>query len=76
MVEDDGVGFEASKIDIRVKDAGFGLFNIRERVESAGGRFTIVSRPGFGTRIVLAVPSISAASDGLSFHKDMKSERA
>jgi PAS domain S-box-containing protein len=55
-VEDDGIGFDVSKIDAPGEDNKFGLFNIRERVESIGGEFTIESRPGYGTRVFLVVP--------------------
>jgi PAS domain S-box-containing protein len=52
-VEDDGVGFAASEAG----DAkGFGMFSIRERVETLGGSFSIRSGPGQGTFAVLKVP--------------------
>jgi signal transduction histidine kinase len=50
-VRDDGAGFMAP--------AGAfdgGLRNMRDRVESVGGRLTIDSAPGDGTRILGAVP--------------------
>jgi len=53
-VEDDGVGFDASKTGY--KKGGFGLFSIRERLGYIGGRLDIESKPGFGTRIILAAP--------------------
>ncbi len=55
-IEDNGIGFDVSKLDAPGKETGFGLFNIRERLESIGGQFTIESRPAHGTRIFLAVP--------------------
>jgi len=54
-VEDDGVGFDTSKTTSRdYQIGGFGLFSIRERLRSIGGRFDIESRPGAGTRVTLA----------------------
>lgn len=54
-VEDDGVGFDTSKTTSRdYETSGFGLFSIRERLRSIGGRFDIESRPGVGTRVTLA----------------------
>jgi len=53
-VEDDGVGFDTSKISSRdYKTSGFGLLSIRERLRSIGGRFEIDSKPGRGTRVTL-----------------------
>jgi PAS domain S-box-containing protein len=54
-VEDDGVGFDTSKTTSRdYETGGFGLFSIRERLRSIGGRFDIESKPGTGTRVTLA----------------------
>jgi len=54
-VEDDGVGFDTSKISAQdYKTGGFGLFSIRERLRSIGGRLDIDSRPGLGTCVTLA----------------------
>jgi PAS domain S-box-containing protein len=55
-VEDDGVGFEVTERAFRPGPAGgFGLFNIRERLEYLGGNLQLVSRPGEGTRVHLAL---------------------
>jgi signal transduction histidine kinase len=51
-IADDGVGFEPA---LRAGD-GFGLPGMRERVERLGGRFSIESSPGTGTRVRVAVP--------------------
>lgn len=51
-VEDDGIGF---RTDERYGD-GVGLISMRERGASLGGRVTITSRPGRGTRVELVVP--------------------
>lgn len=35
---------------------GFGLFSIRERLRAVGGSFRLLSRPGAGCRVELAIP--------------------
>lgn len=56
-VEDNGVGFEISRVRFGGKGTGgFGLFSIRERLGYLGGRFDIKSQPGAGTSVVLSVP--------------------
>jgi signal transduction histidine kinase len=56
-IEDDGQGFavDAAGGD-GTSTGGSGLANMRRRVEALGGRFTVASRPGLGSRIELAVP--------------------
>lgn len=49
---DNGVGFDpAARLS-----AGFGLGNMRERSRRLGGQMQVVSRPGEGTEVVLALP--------------------
>ncbi len=56
-VEDDGIGFDVSRIDSRRgPEAGFGLFSIRERLLHFGGSFDVISDPERGTRVVLEAP--------------------
>ena len=57
LIEDDGRGFDLSapRPDTRLT-GGFGLFSIRERLRSLGGRLDIESTVGHGTRAVLTVP--------------------
>ncbi len=56
-VQDDGVGFDTAEVDSRVgTTGGFGLFNIRERLDYLGGKCLIESKPGRGTRVTLMVP--------------------
>jgi signal transduction histidine kinase len=56
-VIDDGAGFDTSPLlsDI-TKNGGFGLFNIRERINHLGGHLDIQSQPGCGTRVTLVAP--------------------
>jgi PAS domain S-box-containing protein len=51
-VEDDGVGFDPSKIG----RTSFGFFSIRERLEHFGGTFVIDTESGEGTRVTLTAP--------------------
>jgi|WetSurMetagenome_2_1015567.scaffolds.fasta_scaffold03529_6 PAS domain S-box-containing protein len=56
-IADDGKGFDAAAVTAPgSRDAGFGLFNIREHIEHLDGRFAIRSRPGRGTLATLVVP--------------------
>ncbi len=52
-VADQGTGFEPRRPP--ASDQGFGLFEIRERIEHLGGAFTIDSAPGKGTCITLTL---------------------
>ncbi|MBI5409822.1 MAG: PAS domain S-box protein [Nitrospirae bacterium] len=52
IVEDNGVGFFDSSLTYN----GYGLFNIRERMNHIGGHFEIKSTPGRGTRVTLVAP--------------------
>jgi NarL family two-component system sensor histidine kinase LiaS len=53
-LEDDGTGF-----DLAATEGGshYGLRIMRERIEKLGGRFTIETAPGKGTRISITVPT-------------------
>jgi signal transduction histidine kinase len=56
-VEDDGVGFDPSKISRQKgNQRGFGLFSIRERLHHLGGTLKIQSQLGEGTRMRLICP--------------------
>jgi signal transduction histidine kinase len=56
-VKDDGIGFEPVEIGPAMgQDMRFGLFSIRERLESLGGGMKIASRRGHGTRVTLSAP--------------------
>ena len=50
---DDGVGFDSSTLK---GNAGFGLNGMANRIEKIGGKLTIESAPGLGTKISFAVP--------------------
>lgn len=54
-IEDDGRGFDPAHI-ARGDWPQFGLQTMRERAESVGGAFVVVSKPGAGTQIVVQIP--------------------
>jgi PAS domain S-box-containing protein len=53
VVEDRGVGFDPAA---KRSGDGFGLFNIRERLDLLGGGVRIESQKGKGTRVTLKAP--------------------
>lgn len=56
-IEDDGNGFDVGAVmDQNHPGAGAGLVGMRERMILLGGRLTIHSEPGGGTRLHFAVP--------------------
>ncbi|MDP2817290.1 MAG: CHASE3 domain-containing protein [Polaromonas sp.] len=57
-VKDDGKGFDSMNVGI----ASHGLTGMRHRVEAAGGRLTVASSPGQGTRIFAVLPKVAPAS--------------
>ncbi|MEQ8847687.1 response regulator [Botrimarina sp.] len=63
VCSDDGPGFATDQLDARADDdvGGFGLFQIRQRLEHYGGGMRVVSRPGAGARFEITVPHQSAA---------------
>ena len=58
-IVDDGVGFDVPAIRVDPR-RGIGLRNMRERVESIGGSFTIDSRPG-RTAVLADLPAFAIA---------------
>lgn len=54
IIEDNGVGFLKPSVDYD----GYGLFNIRERMNHINGQFEIKSASGRGTRVTLVAPLI------------------
>lgn len=55
LVEDDGRGFQLA--DVVVAGGALGLMGMQERAGYLGGRVTIDSRPGVGTRVIATLPS-------------------
>jgi PAS domain S-box-containing protein len=57
IVSDDGMGFSTAALRGREgSPGGFGLFGLRERLESLGGTLEIDSEPDNGTRVTILVP--------------------
>ncbi|MEJ6024263.1 CHASE3 domain-containing protein [Ramlibacter sp. PS4R-6] len=52
-IRDDGKGFDPA----RMKPTTHGLAGMRHRVEAAGGKLTVTSTPGRGTRIAAVLPA-------------------
>jgi two-component system, NarL family, sensor histidine kinase UhpB len=64
-IQDDGKGFVPGAPDVHAsRKGGFGLFNIRERLDHLGGSLTINSKPTQGTTVLLRMP-ISPPQSGL-----------
>ena len=56
-ISDDGIGFNWKSSDFPTDRAGgFGLFNIRERLDLLGGRLEVHTNPSGGTSIILSAP--------------------
>jgi PAS domain S-box-containing protein len=53
-VQDQGAGFDLGKASS--DHDGFGLANMRQRIESVGGNLDVITSPGEGTTILAAVP--------------------
>ena len=57
-IKDDGKGFNVAEI----RTSTHGLAGMRHRVEAAGGRLTVISAPGQGTRISAVLPKSTPAA--------------
>lgn len=57
QIRDDGAGFDVAS----VRPTSHGLSGMRHRVEAAGGRLTITSRPGSGTLVAAVLPLLRPA---------------
>lgn len=55
---DDGKGFDMEE----KRSSGFGLVNIRERIESLGGNVRIISFPNQGTSIEIRIPLLTGGT--------------
>jgi signal transduction histidine kinase len=54
-VEDDGIGMD-SEVTLATT-SGYGLFSIRQRVESLSGHVIVESQPSRGTRVTITCPA-------------------
>lgn len=55
VIDDDGVGFDAENLLAHKKEAGMGLFFMRERISYINGRIFINSSVNNGTRITINI---------------------
>ena len=53
-IQDRGIGFDSAQIGMDGR-SGLGLLTMRERAEFVGGRFSLSSSPGRGTRISVEI---------------------
>ena len=57
VVVDEGEGFDVAAAEAEgARDAGFGLFSVRERLSLFGGDLDVDSAPGKGTTVVITIP--------------------
>jgi signal transduction histidine kinase len=59
IIEDDGVGFDASSAET-VRE-GFGLIGMRERAALIGADLQVESTPGRGTTVIVRTPIVTRA---------------
>ncbi len=55
-VRDEGPGFDVYEVAKRAGRSSWGLTSMRERAELIGARFTVSSRPGQGTEVMVVLP--------------------
>ena len=66
MVEDAGEGFDPAHLNHMDPTVHFGLFSIQEHLSHIGGRLTIESTPGKGTRCLIMLPRSLSEEEGHS----------
>jgi PAS domain S-box-containing protein len=54
-VRDEGAGFDVRALD---REDAFGLYELRERVEAFGGRFSLETGTGRGTKVGIVIPLV------------------
>jgi two-component system sensor histidine kinase DegS len=55
-IRDDGPGFDPHEVARRAGHSSWGLTSMRERAEMIGARYTVASRPGQGTEVLVVLP--------------------
>jgi PAS domain S-box-containing protein len=53
VIQDDGIGFDPTRVEAANPDAGWGLLIMRERAEAVGARFVLDAGPGRGARVIV-----------------------
>ena len=61
-IEDNGKGFEG----MPKNGCAEGLHNMRQRMRDIGGRFSIESKPGCGTKVSLVLPLVHSSNGKLN----------
>ena len=57
QVKDNGVGSDKIAMSLTVDNlSGYGLYNVRQRIEQMGGVFAVASAPGKGVSVTLTLP--------------------
>ena len=60
---DDGIGFDVKEAMQRpTANRGIGLTSMVNRAKLLGGRFTVLSQPGKGTRTVIEIPTLTTGT--------------
>ena len=55
VISDDGIGFDSTWLSNGWDRPGLGLLSMRERAEAIGGKLTLDSAPGLGTRVMVEI---------------------
>ena len=64
-VTDKGCGFDPVAVESRkARSGGFGLFNVRQKIEYMGGLFQVASQPGTGTSVTIKMLLSAAKAPG------------
>ena len=59
VISDDGAGFDLTRLTYGDITPGLGLLSMRERAEAIGGKLTLESAPGSGTRITVEISTLT-----------------
>jgi len=62
---DNGVGFNRTGSSLKhMRNGGYGLYNVQQRIERLDGSMAIESAPGKGTKVTITVPLTAAGEQG------------
>jgi signal transduction histidine kinase len=56
LIFDNGKGFDYQSLNYNQTETGFGLFSVKERLDSIDGSISIKSKNGKGTKISITIP--------------------
>jgi PAS domain S-box-containing protein len=76
IIEDDGIGFDASDDGRRPDVGGFGLTGMRERAGLIGASLEIESAPGQGTTVLLRLDAAARANQPFNGAQDRRADHA